>query len=43
VLVLRITGAGKSGNAPGIGARLPTYLLITRNSAMIAAWLVVME
>jgi len=27
---------------PGIGGRLPTYRLITRKSAMIAAWLVVM-
>jgi hypothetical protein len=30
-------------NTPGIGARLPTYRLITRNSAMMAAWLVVIE
>ena len=27
---------------PGIGGRLPTWWLITRNSAMIAAWFVVM-
>jgi hypothetical protein len=26
-----------------LGARLPTYLLMTRNNAMIAAWLVVIE
>ena len=29
--------------APIVRARLPTYRLITRNSAMIAAWLVVIE
>jgi hypothetical protein len=28
---------------PGIGARLPTYRLTTRNSALIAAWFVVIE
>ena len=28
---------------PGIGGRLPTYLFMTRNSAMIAARLVVMQ
>jgi hypothetical protein len=39
---LRTTGAGRSGNTPGIGGKLPTYLLMTRNRAMIAAWLVVM-
>jgi hypothetical protein len=38
--MLRTTGAG--GNTP-IGARLPTYLLTTRNSAIMAAWLVVMR
>ena len=27
----------------GIGARLPTYRLTTRNNAMMAAWLVVIE
>jgi hypothetical protein len=26
-----------------IGGRLPTYRLITRNSAMVAAWFVVIE
>jgi len=36
-------GALQSGNTPGIGARLPTYLFTTRNSAMMAAWLVVIE
>ena len=30
------------GKTPGIGAKFPTYLLTTRNSAMMAAWLVVM-
>ncbi len=32
---LRITGAGQSGNTPGIGGRLPTYRLITRNRVRI--------
>ena len=32
----------RAGRA-GIGARLPMYLLTTRNSAMMAAWLVVIE
>src|SRR5205807_327907 len=32
-----------SGNTPGIGAKLPTYRLTTRNSALMAAWLVVIE
>jgi hypothetical protein len=32
-----------SGKTPGIGARLPTYRFITRNSAAMAAWLVVIE
>jgi hypothetical protein len=40
---LRTTGAGESGNTPGIGWRLPTYLFITRKSAMMAAWFVVIE
>jgi hypothetical protein len=31
------TGAGWSGNTPGIGGKLPTYLFTTRHSAMIAA------
>jgi hypothetical protein len=39
----RTTGAGKSGKTPGIGGRLPTWWLITRNRAMIAAWFVVIE
>jgi hypothetical protein len=43
VPALRTTGAGKSGKTPGIGGRLPTYRFITRKSAMIAAWLVVIE
>jgi hypothetical protein len=34
---LPATGAGSSENAPGIGGRLPTCWVITRNSAMIAA------
>ena len=37
--VLRTTEAG---NTPGVGARLPTYRLTTRNSAAMAAWFVVM-
>jgi hypothetical protein len=40
---LRTIGAAQSGKTPGIGARLPTYRLTTRNSALIAGWLVVME
>jgi hypothetical protein len=40
---LRTTGAGESGNTPGMGGRFPTYWFITRNSAMIAAWFVVIE
>src|SRR5260370_9208731 len=32
---LRITGAGQSGNTPGIGGRLPTHPLITPNRARI--------
>jgi hypothetical protein len=40
---LRTTGAGQSGNAPGMGGRLPTYLFMTRNRRMIAFWLVVIE
>jgi hypothetical protein len=34
--------APAAGNTPGIGGRLPTYRFMTRKSAMIAAWLVVM-
>jgi hypothetical protein len=34
---------GCSAPIPGIGARLPTYRFTTRNSAMMAAWLVVIE
>jgi len=30
------------GKTPGIGGRLPTYRLMTLNSAMMAAWFVVM-
>jgi hypothetical protein len=33
----------QSGKTPGIGARLPTYRFTTRNSAMMAAWFVVIE
>jgi hypothetical protein len=40
---LRTTGAGWSGNTPGIGGRLPTNRFMTRNRAMMAAWLVVIE
>src|SRR5256885_11761941 len=43
VSVLRITGAGESGKTPVIGARLPTYRLMTRNKRWIASWLVVIE
>jgi hypothetical protein len=39
----RTTGAGQSGNTPGICGKFPTYLLVTRNSAAIAAWFVVIE
>jgi hypothetical protein len=31
------------GNTPGIGGRLPTYRFITRKSAMMAAWFLVIE
>jgi hypothetical protein len=41
--VLRIAGGWIVGKHPGIGGRLPTLRLMTRNSAMIAAWFVVME
>jgi hypothetical protein len=34
---LRTTGAGQSGNRPGIGGRLPTLSLITLNRSRIAA------
>jgi hypothetical protein len=30
------------GETQGIGGELPTFWLITRNSAMMAAWFVVM-
>jgi hypothetical protein len=35
--------ANVGGNTPGIGGRLPTQRLMTRNNAMIAAWLVVID
>jgi hypothetical protein len=34
---LRTTGAGQSGNKPGIGGRLPTYRFSTWKRAMMAA------
>jgi hypothetical protein len=40
---LRTVGALYSENTPAIGGKLPTYRLTTRNSAMMAAWLVVIE
>jgi hypothetical protein len=40
---LRTTGAGQSGNTPGIGGRLPKYRFITQKTAMMAAWFVVIE
>src|ERR1700750_406126 len=40
---LPMTRAGKSGNTPVIGGKLPTYRLTTRNSRRIASWLVVIE
>lgn len=41
-LVLRIT-TGKSEKTLGTGGKLPARWFITLNSAMIAAWLVVIE
>jgi hypothetical protein len=40
---LRTTGAGQSGNTPGIGGRLPTLWFTARKRAMMAAWFVVIE
>jgi hypothetical protein len=40
---IALVAAERNLNTPGIGCRLPTYRLITRNREMIAAWFVVIE
>jgi hypothetical protein len=40
---VRTIGASQSGKMAGSGGRFPTWLLRTRNRAIIAAWFVVIE